>query len=145
MVGGRLNEAKRDTNSPDSAERADLREAYERGRRDERGARKRHPVLMTFLFVAAAVGAIVLALAAVNGSFTGAGGVVDQNLNIAAQNAEPVVRQAADNAGDQLRDAGQTVKAKASDAVNTTEPAPNAASGAATTTTTTTTPADTAG
>jgi uncharacterized membrane protein YdbT with pleckstrin-like domain len=60
--------------------RADLREAYDRGRRDERASRRRHPVFMTLLFVAAIVGVILLALAAVNGSFQGAGTVVDQSL-----------------------------------------------------------------
>ena len=96
--------------------RADLREAYERGRKDERAARKRHPVLMTLTFAAAAVGAVILTLAAINGSFTSAGGVVDQNLRIAAARAEPQVRDAAAQAGQSLKDAGATVKAKAAGA-----------------------------
>ena len=54
--------------------RADVREAYERGRRDERASRRRHPVFMTFTFIAAACGVVFLVLAAVNGSFTRAGG-----------------------------------------------------------------------
>lgn len=86
-------------------ERSDLRQAYEMGRRDARRARKRHPVLMTFLIVAAVVGLIVMALAAVNGSFSGAGVVVDQNLATAADKAEPVVRDAAAGAGDAVRQA----------------------------------------
>ena len=53
MIGGRL--GKTDTSSPDAMDKADLREAYERGRRDERGARKRHPVAMALTFVAALV------------------------------------------------------------------------------------------
>lgn len=95
--------------------RADLREAYERGRRDERATRKRHPIGMTITFVAAIIGVVLLALAAVNGSFTRAGGVVDQNLNVAANRAEPAVRDAADNAGQSLRNAGESVKSKAAD------------------------------
>jgi hypothetical protein len=87
--------------------KADLREAYERGRRDERAMRKRHPVLMTFTFIAAAVGLVLMALAAVNGSFSGAGGVVDKNLAVAANKAEPAVRDAASNAGQAVRDVGQ--------------------------------------
>lgn len=83
----------------DADERADLREAYERGRRDARAARKRHPILMTFMFIAAVIGVILLALAAINGSFGGAGRVVDQNLSVAADKAEPVVRDAAGDAG----------------------------------------------
>src|ERR1043166_229791 len=58
-------------------EAADLREAYERGRTDARRARRRHPVAMTFMIILAAIGIIVVALAAVNGSFSGAGTVVD--------------------------------------------------------------------
>jgi uncharacterized membrane protein YdbT with pleckstrin-like domain len=65
----------------------DLREAYERGRRDERSSRRRHPVGMTLLFLAAAVGVIVLALAALNGSFGGAGQAVDASLSAAAARA----------------------------------------------------------
>lgn len=95
--------------------KADLREAYERGRRDERATRKRHPIGMTITFVAALIGVVLLALAAVNGSFTRAGGVVDQNLNVAANRAEPAVRDAADNAGQSLRNAGESVKSKAAD------------------------------
>lgn len=60
--------------------RADLREAYDRGRKDERASRRRHPIVMTLLWVAAIVGVIVLALAAVNGSFQSAGAAIDQGL-----------------------------------------------------------------
>lgn len=67
----------------------DLREAYERGRRDERATRRRHPVGMTLLFAAAAVGVILLALAAVNGSFSGAGQVVDASLTAAVAARSP--------------------------------------------------------
>ncbi|MDB5428286.1 MAG: hypothetical protein JWR47_251 [Phenylobacterium sp.] len=92
---------------------ADVREAYERGRRDERASRRRHPIFMTFTFIAAACGVVLLALAAVNGSFTRAGGVVDENLSIAVSRAEPQVRDAASQTGQSLRDAGQAAKAKA--------------------------------
>lgn len=85
--------------------RADLREAYERGRRDAVASRKRHPVMMTFLIVAALVGVVLLVLAAINGSFGGAGKVVDQNLSVAADRAEPVVRDAAGDAGRALNEA----------------------------------------
>lgn len=86
-------------------DRSDLRQAYEMGRRDARRARRRHPVLMTFLIVAALVGLVVMALAAVNGSFGGAGVVVDQNLATAADKAEPAVRGAAAEASQAVRDA----------------------------------------
>ncbi len=89
-------------------ERSDLRQAYELGRRDARRTRRRHPVLMTLTVIAAAIGLIVLTLALVNGSFGGAGAVVDQNLATAADQAEPVVRGAAAGAGEALRDATTT-------------------------------------
>lgn len=112
MVGER-----RDAQADDL--KADLREAYERGRRDERSTRKRHPVLMTFTFIAAAVGLALMALAAFNGSFTRAGDVVDQNLSVAANRAEPAVRDAAADAGQALRDAGQSAKTETAEAADT--------------------------
>ena len=83
----------------DDLDRTDLREAYNRGRRDERAGRKRHPVIMTLMFLAAAVGVALMVLAAVNGSFGEAGKVADQGLATAATQAEPVVRDAASDAG----------------------------------------------
>lgn len=94
-------------------DRSDLRQAYELGRRDARRARKRHPVLMTFTIIAAAIGLMVLALAAVNGSFSGAGKVVDQNLATAADQAEPAVRGAASGASEAVRDATPTDRTEA--------------------------------
>jgi len=112
MVAARMD---RDAAGPEDLARADLRDAYERGRSDERASRRRHPVAMTLTFAAALVGVVLLALAAVNGSFTRAGGVVDQKLNTAVTTAEPQVRDAAAQAGQSLRDAGQSVKQKAAD------------------------------
>jgi hypothetical protein len=107
MIGGRL---KQDETAPDALDKADLRAAYERGRRDERAGRKRHPLMMTLTVIAALVGVTLLALAAMNGSFGRAGGVVDQQLSTAADKAEPAVREAASNAGQSLHDAGQPAK-----------------------------------
>jgi hypothetical protein len=97
----------------DHAVAKDLREAYERGRRDERGARKRHPVMVTLTVVAAVVGVGALALAAMNGSFGRAGGVVDDNLATAVTQAQPKVQDAASQAAKSLKDAGAAAKAKA--------------------------------
>jgi hypothetical protein len=91
---------------------ADLRDAYERGRKDERRARKRHPLGMTVMAAAAVVGGIVLVLAAKEGSFARGGDIVDQNLSIAADRAEPAARQAAGDAGDALKDAGRSIRDK---------------------------------
>src|SRR3954471_4071831 len=74
---------------------ADVREAYERGRRDERASRRRHPVFMTITFAAALCGIILLALAAIHGSFAEGGRVAARQLSAAANRAEPQVRNAA--------------------------------------------------
>ena len=93
------------TNETYDPDREDLREAYNRGRRDERAERKRHPIMMTLMFLAAAIGVVVVVLALVNGSFGGAGQVVDQNLTTAADQAEPMVRGAASDASQAVKDA----------------------------------------
>ena len=118
MVGARLDPDDR-TAAMSRAEQldikeaqADIREAYERGRKDERASRRRHPVFMTFTFIAAICGVALLALAAINGSFAGGGSVADHNLNAAVNKAEPQVRDAASQAGQSLRDAGSAAKAK---------------------------------
>jgi hypothetical protein len=99
----------------------DLRAAYDRGRLDERRARKRHPLGMTLMILAAAVGGVVLALAVKEGSFSRGGDIVDHNLAAATDQAEPAVRNAASDAGQALKDAGRSLKDKAHDA---TAPAP---------------------
>lgn len=88
----------------------DLRLAYERGRRDERASRKRHPVLMTLTVAVAVVGGVVIALAAREGSFAGGGARFDEGVSVAATKAEPVVRDAANDAGTALKDAGRTLR-----------------------------------
>lgn len=86
----------------------DVRNAYERGRREAMQARKRHPAGMTFLFLAAAVGVAVLAYAAYSGSFSGGGRRLDRDLAVAADQAKPMVRDAAHEAGQAVRNAGQS-------------------------------------
>lgn len=88
----------------------DLRLAYERGRRDERAARKRHPILMSLTIAAAVVGGVVIVLAAREGSFAGGGARFDQGVSVAATRAEPVVRDAAADAGTALKDAGRSIR-----------------------------------
>ena len=93
MIGGRLDTDDRPADATAALSRADaidikeiqadVRAAYERGRQDERASRRRHPVFMTLLFVAAICGVALLGLAAVNGSFRAGGSVADQNLSAA--------------------------------------------------------------
>ena len=79
-------------------------DAYERGRRDGLADRRKHPVGMTLLFFAAAVGVILMGLSLIHGSFGQGGAVADQNLAVFSRQAKPVVRDAASNASRTLRD-----------------------------------------
>jgi hypothetical protein len=100
MIGGRPGE---DAKTAETMDKADLREAYDHGRRDARASRRRHPIGMTITFVLALVGVVILGLAIVNGS-------------IAADQAAPAASQAASNAGQSLRDATRAARSRASDA-----------------------------
>lgn len=91
----------------------DLQEAYERGKRDGRASHRRHPVFMTLTFIAAVAGVAALGLAAYNGSFGRAGGVVDDHLATAVTQAQPKVQDAASQASKSLHDAAAAAKAKA--------------------------------
>jgi predicted anti-sigma-YlaC factor YlaD len=110
MVGGRLGD-KIDEPAAATELKADLSEAYERGRRDERARRRRHPIGMTLTFAFALVGLVVLVLAALNGSFTGAGETIDRSLTI----AKPAASQAAATAGEQIREATDAARSRAAD------------------------------
>jgi hypothetical protein len=87
----------------------DVRDAYARGQRDALRARKRHPLGMTLLFGAAAAGVAILSYAAYSGSFSRGGARLDQDLAIAADRAEPMVREAAHDAGQAAKGAGQSL------------------------------------
>lgn len=104
-----------DTTAESDIEPQDLRVAYERGRRDERKARKRHPILMSVTLAVALVGGAVLVLAAREGSFAGGGARFDEGVSVAATRAEPVVRDAADDASAAIKDAGQSLRNKPAD------------------------------
>jgi hypothetical protein len=89
----------------------EVREAYRRGRLDEKAKRKRHPVSMSIGIALAAVGAIALAVAIVNGgSFTRGGQVMDQNIQSAAQQAQPVAQRAASDASQAVSHAGSDLR-----------------------------------
>jgi hypothetical protein len=85
--------------------------AYERGRRDERAARKRHPILMTGLFFLALAGAVLIVLAAMNGSFSGGGAVADHQISVAT----PAVENAVSTAGQAAQSASGDVVQKTRD------------------------------
>jgi hypothetical protein len=98
--------------------------AYARGRRDERArlqgrARRRGAPLLTFVvLLIAAMGGTVIYLAVQQGSFTGAGQVLDTTVSHAAAPA----RSAADNAGNVLENAGQSLKQTAGSSQTPAQP-----------------------
>jgi hypothetical protein len=82
-----------------------IRDAYERGRKDERHSRRRHPFIMAGLLVLAAAGASMITLAAMTGSFGEGGAVADMRLAQAADNTAPVIDRAITSTQDAARDA----------------------------------------
>jgi len=91
--------------------RAELREAYRRGRRDERLHHRRSPLITVGLFAVAAIGAIVVFYAAREGSFARGGQVVDNTLTHATGQVVPnVVNSAAARTGDAMQSAGERLK-----------------------------------
>jgi len=93
-----------------------LRQAYDRGRRDDRARRpRRHgaPLLTFLLVLVAAAGAFEIYLAIQNGGFANGGRVVDQNIANATATASQATRNTADKAADALQNAGQNIKQKA--------------------------------
>jgi hypothetical protein len=74
---------------------ADVRKAYERGKRDERGRRKSHPLISLAVLVAALLGAGMVFLAAREGSFARGGQVVDHKIAAAADRARLASQDAA--------------------------------------------------
>jgi len=92
---------------------AEWRDAYERGRRDERARRPTFSLVSVAVLMAAIVGGGAVFLAAREGSFTRGGEVVDHTLSTAADKAQAPIRGAADRTGAALEHAGQSLKDKA--------------------------------
>ena len=88
---------------------ADVRAAYDKGRRDERARHKSHPILALLVFAVAVVGGIMLFLAIREGSFSGAGQVADKQLAVAQAEAPGVIANASQKAGEVARDVGERV------------------------------------
>lgn len=89
---------------------ADVKAAYDRGRREGRAGRRRSPLLTLAIVFVALVGAGVIALAAREGSFTRGGEVVDQKLAVAADQAVVSSRDAAAAAAQAARDASRSIR-----------------------------------
>jgi hypothetical protein len=111
----------------------ELRDAYDRGRRDEAGRHRRNWLWTIVEALLALIGVVVLVLAALNGSFERGGRVIDEQLWSARVEATPTIQNAASNAGAAIRDARDN-----SNLAPATETAPTATTTTSSTTTTTT-------
>ena len=100
------------------------KDAYERGRADERARHKRSPLLTFLIALAAIFGLAVIGLYIYNGgSFTETGRDLDQVTNRAQQEAAQASREVADEAGEGLQDVGRRVEQEGEGA----QPAPREA------------------
>jgi hypothetical protein len=81
---------------------AELRAAYERGRKEERARHRRSPVLVLGLVAVALIGGTSLVLAAREGSFREGGALIDAGVSTAAREAVPTIRKGAEALQNQL-------------------------------------------
>ena len=97
-------------------EQRDTRQAFHAGRRlghrEARLRRRGHPVLGFLIGIVALAGAAMLGLAAREGSFARGGQVVDQNLQVAAGQAQTAGADAIARTGQAIRDAGASLEQK---------------------------------
>jgi hypothetical protein len=101
---GRLDERRAEAAGVAPAGRAQLNEAYRQGRADARPRRRRGlPIVSLLVLLVVVCGAVMLYLAAENGSFERGGAVIDRDLSRATQ----PVRRAEDKTGHALQNAGQ--------------------------------------
>jgi hypothetical protein len=87
------------------------KDAYERGRADERSKHKRHPLLALLVGILALFGLAVLGLYIYNGgSFTETGRDLDSATVRAGQEAREAGREVADETGEALQDGGRELE-----------------------------------
>ena len=107
--------ARAEQRAKDVADQA-RRRGYQTGRHDgvvaAKAAHRRHghPVLATIVALVALVGAVGVALAVHEGSFTGAGQVVDAKVAQVTSPARDAARNAADRSGAAVATAGQAIE-----------------------------------
>ncbi|HEY2049186.1 MAG TPA: hypothetical protein VGH03_07570 [Caulobacteraceae bacterium] len=101
---GRVDERRAEAASVAPASRAQLHDAYRQGRADARPRRRGGlPIISLLVLLIVVFGAIMLYLAAENGSFSRGGAVIDRDLSQATQ----PVRRAENRTGQALQNAGQ--------------------------------------
>ena len=79
--------------------KAKVREAYDRGRSEERRRHHGSPMLTLLLVLVAIVGAVTLYYAFRQGSFMGGGAAIDTKISQVSSNAVPAIQTAAAKAG----------------------------------------------
>ncbi len=99
----------------------DLRDAYDRGRRDEAVRHKRNWLWIIVEALLALVGVVILVLAALNGSFERGGRVLDEQLWSARTQATPAIQNAASSATEAVRDARANTAVQTNAAANTAQ------------------------
>ena len=93
----------------------EVRDAYERGKRDQRKAQKNHPLLTLLIVLLAVLGVAVGVLALREGSFSGAGQVLDRGTSTARVEAREAALDAKDAAGEATQDAGAALQSTGAD------------------------------
>lgn len=101
------------------------RDAYERGRADERSRHKRNPLLTFLIVLAAAIGLVVTFLAVREGGFSGAGQVIDREAQAAREAAARAAAEATDETGEALQDTGRRVEERGEAAQQPASPPPS--------------------
>ena len=92
--------------------KAKLREAYDKGRLEERRRHHGAPMLTLLLVLAAAVGAVTLYYSFRQGSFRGGGAAIDSKIAQVDSGAVPAIKTAADKAGALAQSAGQKLQSQ---------------------------------
>jgi hypothetical protein len=90
--------------------RAEINAAYASGRESERRRRRGSPFINLIVFSAILVAGGLIYLAVRHGSFSGGGAAVDRSLDSVAHTVDAPIKNAAENAGEALRNAGRQLK-----------------------------------
>jgi hypothetical protein len=86
-------------------------DAYRAGVADERARHRRNPLLTILIALLAVLGLVLVVLYFVNNrSFSGAGRTLDEAAGVAGEQVEAGAREAADEAGEGLQDAGRAIE-----------------------------------
>jgi hypothetical protein len=103
--------------------KARVREAYDKGRLEERRRHHGSPMLTLLLVLVAAVGAVTLYYAFRQGSFMGGGAAIDNKIAQVDSTAIPALQSAAQKAGTLAQTTGQKLRSQGQGLKQDTAPA----------------------